>query len=548
MSDTVTTTAPSSIPALPLITYPKPLPLSAKVKEIEWQLQAANDIVDKLRTESGCLLRGGTGIGKMYIKAYACRIALERGLLKPIPGSFNPMPILWLTPKSVKRQTMDVLKDMGIIHCVMVLSYGELKSKAGNAMFLGYRTDIKGGQPEIIPDWYPHMLMPLMVCDEVQCVRNSDSMQTKTVYHAPDSVKWLGASATPGQRPQDFKTIAVRCGATTRSGANSWLRTHSSPKRPDEYSPSATKRIRQALDKWIVEPKNIRFKFPSQTKQITIHFQTAEERQRYELAYQEYLRKLREIKGIIKSHTGIRAKWVADQKFQQEAELIRTPHIADRAIAKVNEGKQVLVGSNFLDTLRGVWVNLVKVRGFDRNRIGFIIGGQTDNERERQREMFNSGQYDIILIMMKAAGVGISLHHDRIESRPRHCIIPPTWSAIDFVQLLGRAHRLTSISATTQEVLWYGDTVEDRVRDKVAIKCKCISASVTAKEQFASYFEKAAGLDLDEDDDDYAAYGEEVRAAERGNDDDSEISSYDDGITGEGLDSVDDSEMPTTYR
>jgi hypothetical protein len=89
---------------------------------------------------------------------------------------------------------------------------------------------------------------------------------------------------------------------------------------------------------------------------------------------------------------------------------------------------------------------------------------------------------------MRSGGVGISLHHNSKEGRPRHIIIPPTWSAIDLVQALGRGHRITSISDTTQEVVWYKDTIEETVCERVKAKLNCINASVGRKENWVNVF------------------------------------------------------------
>jgi SNF2 family DNA or RNA helicase len=176
------------------------------------------------------------------------------------------------------------------------------------------------------------------------------------------------------------------------------------------------------------------------------------------------------------------------QKFRQKAEEIRSPIIAGRAHNAVQEGSQIIIASNFRNMLRGAFLALTEKYGYDKDRIGFVTGKQTAEQRQRHVDEFQSGKRDVMLLTMQAGGVGISLHHEQPDARPRHIILPPTWSAIDLIQCLGRSHRITSQSNTLQEVLWYRNTIEERVAAVVQNKVACINKAVTAKEQWASLF------------------------------------------------------------
>lgn len=469
---------------------PQLLHIKPSVQMIEWQGRAVDDIVESLDNGRGCLLRGGTGLGKMYIKALAVRKMLELSKL-PLPeGSINPFPILWLCPKSVKSQTQTVLQETGIVTSVMLLSYGELKNSSGTALFLDYVTAIEHGAPVINAKWKPEMLPALLVCDERHCLKNQDSLQSRVVSACPQSVKTLDASATPFQRVSDAHSLLLRYGLASKETVNGRLAGIAAPKSPTEYSPSAVERLRTFLDskRCIVELKNVRFKFPAHTKCTTIYFKTPQQRRRYEIAFEVYAEKMRKLRG---EYAPAVEYLVAMQKFQQEAELIRTDELAAR-IAAQSKTDAVICGSNYLETIRDVWRKLVHTHKISKDRIAYIVGGQTGRERERMRDDFQSGKKDIMLLTVRAGGVGISLHHDRPTTKPRYIVIPPTWSAIDLVQVLGRAHRLTSMSPTVQEILWYGDTIEDDVKKRVELKTKCLSKAVTAREQFVDIFEKAA--------------------------------------------------------
>jgi len=537
--------------------YAQSVPLDKqKIQMIDWQSKAVDEIIEQfvVKQHKGCVLRGGTGLGKMFITARAIRQLLDFGHIKRPSGSIFPFPVLWVCPKNIKLQTMRVLKDVGIAHLVMVLTYGELKSSTGTDMFLTYVTKLlPNGQPEIIPQWNPMMAPALIVCDEIQMLKNEDSLQAKTIRYAPDNVWWIGASATPWQRVGDARTTVERCGVVTKYNslpctikvAPSLLRNIASPKRPDEYSPSAVGRLREAIEDYIVELKNVRFKFQTKTSFQRIHFKTLEQRQAYEAAYEEYLEELRK-KNDYRSH-GRMAILVAMQKFQQKAEFLRCDQLAERTMTRVKEGKQVIVGSNYVDTCRQVWRFFQKF-GQNMDRVGFIVGGQTEKARQEMVDKFQAGLLDIMLITVRSGGVGISLHHDRPESRPRHIIIPIPWSAIDLVQFLGRGHRLTSMSHTTQESLYYADTIEDdKVVPTLERKVKCLAKSVTAKEQFITLFEPENQDTNEQESDEINELITEQKESTKVDDVDKADSGED--IGHEGLESSDEvPDLPVSYR
>jgi len=530
---------------LPTIPIAPTIPILPSVQLIDWQQRAVEEIVDKLYGNTnyqGVVLRGSTGLGKMYIAALAIRRMVDEGKLVLPAGSITPFPVLWLCPKSVKIQTNRVLKECGIFHLCLVMSYGELKAKLGTDLFLEYVTTIENGQPVIKPVWKHSFLPAIVKCDEIQKLKNRGAMITSVMCACPSSVKWLGASATPWQRVSDARCSLIRTAATPKpyyyfpaNYKNVEAITHSiaSPKHPDEYSPSSVERLRESLEPWIVELKGVRFKYPSSTKCKVIQFKTSEQRTQYENAYLEYLEELR--KANKNTEHGSMAILVAMQKFRQKAEFLRYAQLAERGYEAVTQsGKQVIFGVNFIDTARGIWTHLVKVLGVPKERISFIVGGQTEKARQLAVDNFQQGKSDYIVVTTTSGGVGISLHHDRASTKPRHVVIPLPWSAIDLVQFLGRGHRLTSLSPTTQDMLLFADTIEtQKVMPVLERKVKCISKSVTAKEQFSTLFERSAGDDIDREESDKIA--EIVETDAHKGDTDNGIDDSEEGITGEGL-------------
>lgn len=480
------------------------------IKDIPFQRTASTELTALLRTQRGALLQGGTGVGKTYVACETIRTLLPALVCK------SPIPVLWIGPAATQVQTQRVLSEYNIKSKVLFLSYSALTSpKTGGVMYYDMKTVVKLGQEHNVFVWHDIMQPALVVFDECQALKNDESTRTAIARSLPNAVKRLFISATPYQRVCEARTILTGCGITSRYNslpltddtAPALLRSLSTYGNPSSYSPQAMKRIKSVMEPYTVPLKNVRFKHKARTDCVLIQFHNDTERREYNRAYEkylEYLLKLRRQTG----HGVVAARLVAMMKFREKAEEIRSPHIAQRARNSVLEGSQVIIGSNFKVMLRGVWLALTKTHNVPEERIGFITGGQSKEQRQKFIDAFQRGDIDYMLLTISAGGVGISLHHEDIypNARPRHIILPPTWSAIDLIQCIGRSHRLTSCSSTRQEILWYSGTIEERVAEVVENKVKCINKAVAAKEQWASLFTPdddmtGARDDVDDDED-----------------------------------------------
>ena len=513
-------------------------PISDKVLTLDWQDKASQELVDSLcNGHRGALLRSGTGTGKMYMGAKALRMMYLAGQLPKSPGSVNPFSVLWLMPKNVKEDTMIVLHFYGLTSIVHCMSYSELRSSMGE-MYITWIHDSVSNDD--IPFWNMQMLPSIVMCDECQMLKNPKALQSRVVRAIPETVKVMMESATPYQRVVDGTTLLETFAVvskfnnlpTTAETSERLVGMIAYPKSPDEYSPSTCERLREVLEPYTVELKNVHFKHNARTKCVDIYFKSPAERAAYNKLVTDLITDLRK-----RRHNGeIRPidKLVLLQKMQQGAELLRAPHMADRAVANLPT-KAVVIASNYVDTLRECYRQLVHVHKISPERIAFIVGGQTTEQRQQFKKDFQTGKRDILLFTMRSGGVGISLHHDRPTTKPRHIILPPTWSAIDLAQALGRVHRLTTISETTQEVLWYAETREQDVKQRVELKLRCIAKAIVAKEQFVDTFMKAIGEEIDADE--LASAAEQARhETDLPDKDDTDSKDEDDSITGEGLD------------
>lgn len=145
------------------------------------------------------------------------------------------------------------------------------------------------------------------------------------------------------------------------------------------------------------------------------------------------------------------------------------------------------------------------------------LGSQSKEERQKEIDRFQSGRSLICLYTFRAGGVGLSLHHSdemtsikvrkkksgyaveedipKVPVRPRKTVVAPTYSAIELVQGLGRAPRLTSLSDTYQELVFYKGTIEEDVAAITSNKLRCLSKVVRQRETWADVITDGVKVD-----------------------------------------------------
>lgn len=112
------------------------------------------------------------------------------------------------------------------------------------------------------------------------------------------------------------------------------------------------------------------------------------------------------------------------------------------------------------------------------------LGNQNAKQRQMEIDRFQSGKTKVCIFTFKAGGVGLSLHHHNDACHQRETIVAPCYSAIEMVQGLGRAPRLTSMSETVQTMVFYKGTIEDHIADRVSEKLMCLREVVRQRESW----------------------------------------------------------------
>lgn len=102
-------------------------------------------------------------------------------------------------------------------------------------------------------------------------------------------------------------------------------------------------------------------------------------------------------------------------------------------------------------------------KALQRNKIdyGLIVGGQSADEREQQKENFQNGRVPIILCTIAAGGIGITL-----TKAHTICFLERSWSMVENSQAEDRVHRIGAEvhdKITVIDIISIG-TVEERQR------------------------------------------------------------------------------------
>lgn len=151
------------------------------------------------------------------------------------------------------------------------------------------------------------------------------------------------------------------------------------------------------------------------------------------------------------------------------------------------------------------------------------LGTQNAKNRQTEIDKFQTGKSRVCIFTFKAGGVGLSLHHHDKTCIQRESIIAPCYSAIEMVQGLGRAPRLTSLSETVQTMVFFKGTIEDHIADKVSEKLKCLREVVRQRESWEDIIVDPSGLPtkkFDEDGNDVVEVIDDGSANDEVDDDD----------------------------
>lgn len=151
---------------------------------------------------------------------------------------------------------------------------------------------------------------------------------------------------------------------------------------------------------------------------------------------------------------------------RQAAERAKIPSIIELVENAMEEGLAPIVFCNFRETLHALAEKFPKFA---------YITGENPKEREQMREEFQSDKRPGALVATQAGGVGLDLHDIRGE-KPRITFLNPSFSAVEFLQAVGRTRRAGAKSKSLVRVLIAAKTVEEKVAKAIEKKLACLDS------------------------------------------------------------------------
>ena len=183
----------------------------------------------------------------------------------------------------------------------------------------------------------------------------------------------------------------------------------------------------------------------------------AEARRLYQQAWTEFRRDMK----LFAKGRDPKGGEAARLRFRQKASLIRVPGTVDLVTDLLDNGHQVAVSVEFLETLDALRTQLAELKVSVAE-----FSGRNTTMRESERLRFQRGEASVIIFTVTE---GISLHANemlpdatRATAAQRSMLVhDPRYSGIDAVQIEGRCHR--DGENANAFYLYAEDTVEERI-------------------------------------------------------------------------------------
>lgn len=439
---------------------------SARIVLRPHQDEAAGAVAAAHRKGScGFLLADDVGLGKTYS-------AIDG--ISRMEGRLN---VLVLTPLSVVAHwRRSIAAHGGGSHRWCVTNYDRAKSlldvpeEATAAVRVRTKNKRIATKGTSLVDW------DVVVCDEAHRLKNPTSQRSAAVRNLVKAktgaafVLWM--SATAGQTPLELAYLAPLLAERTKRSVRElgefeeWCKEHGLHIKRGSFGQwdwerneedltkmrdllfgdrrLGMRRRPQDLNGW---PEMQRYGHPVELD--------GKQRGLYERAWEDFCEELR----LVGHGTNPTNPMVAALRFRQKASLLRVEQTVRRALDLTEDGYQVAISTQFLDTAKAL---------ADALEGAVVISGETPGpERERRRVSFQRGETGFAVFTVTE---GISLHANEAavggNDVERVLLIHDLrWSALDMAQIEGRCHR--DGQNAVAYYLFGAETVEERVAEAV---------------------------------------------------------------------------------
>jgi len=441
--------------------------LSYQVKNLTgllpYQPVAVSHIVQSIIDHGAACDGSDTGLGKTYQALGACR---ELGL-KPLVICKKAGMAGWKRGCALLKIEPYLICNWEMARTGKIILNGHKPIIRRHVVILGAETN----KYEFI--WQPPK-GTILIFDEAHLGFNQDSLN-HALWTASKGITSISLSATFADRPARLKGLFQVLRIMEPALFDKWLLERG--QYVNQYNnvegltdiddmKSINKMLYPAHGYRIsYDDEAVKAFFPERVIQTEIVTLADKDMAQQNKAYEELMVKAAKLKEL-----GLQAQlMVADLRYRQHAELLKTKVLVEMAQELIDEGKQVVIFVNYRETLRYL-AEMLNTRSMifgDQDRYGV--------DREEVREDFQAGRTRIILCMVEAGGQSIDLH-DVNGTGQRVSLICPTYNPITLQQVLGRTYRAKSRTTPIMKLVYAGGTVEEKVCEVVNRKLDNIAA------------------------------------------------------------------------
>lgn len=404
------------------------------MKLLPYQENHADAVLTALNRHGLALDGSDPGVGKTYVAASVARTAGKQ--------------VMVVCPKVSIPPWRKILSGFGV-RVLDVINYEKLRT--GNTPH-GHWTPRKQFQWSLPEN-------TLLIFDEVHRCKGRDSQNAKMLRDAKGATL-LMLSATLAENPMELRAVAHVTGLCDWHSFWSWLLRNGCKK--GRFGLEFNKHRKDVLAKLHDELFRLRGSririadLGDQFPETQITADALDFGADIEKIYDEMEKELTELEESAANDKPAQALTIA-LRARQSVELCKVPGIVQLTEDFLNDGKSVVVFTNFRATLESLCQKLKTDCS--------IHGGQNAEERQQCIERFQANQDRVIVVNVQAGGVSLSLH-DVHNTNPRVALLCPTYSGTELRQALGRVHR-SGGSKSLQRILFAAGTIEEKICSRV---------------------------------------------------------------------------------
>jgi len=410
---------------------------------LAYQVPAMRDLATAVREHGAALDGSDTGTGKTYV-ALASMRALG---LQP----------LVICPKAVIPSWERAAAHLGMT--VRTVNYEKVRT--GNTPWGSWETVTAGnGRTYDRFVWSPNIQG--LVFDEGHRCKSTKSQNASMLIGAGiQRIPTIVASATAVISPLDMRALGYVLGLHNLRDFYAWCEAHGCYRnRWDGWEFDGSGETMETIRSQIFPGRGVRIRvadlgdaFPATL--IDTVLVDVESPAKVEQAHASLAAAFDAIRERSKSDKSGAEHLTAMLRARQVSETQKLPAVYDMACDALEDGRSVVIGVNFGDSIR----SLVKM--FGKVPVVTIHGDQTAAERQEAIDLFQANRVHVMILNMAAGGVGVSLHD--LHGRPRTSIACPGEDARLLRQFLGRVWRAGGVSGSVQHIVYARGTVEERV-------------------------------------------------------------------------------------